>query len=222
MRLTKPQLLVLVLCILLLGSCTSTKDETTNLTVGEKIAKAHGIDQFPEINKMTYRFNVQRDTLLFGRDWQWWPKTGEVVYSRGADTVRFNQFQVESDDIKKTDQSFINDKYWLLFPFQLVWDADVSYIEKEDTSAPISGIKMHHVIVAYTQNGGYTPGDVYELFCDDNWIIQEWVFRRGGQEEPTIICTWEGYEDFNGVKIATEHRNEDGSFRLFFSGLAVE
>ena len=207
---------------LLLVACTDQEKQEENLTVGEKIARAHGFDQFGSINKLSYRFNVQRDTLVFGRDWQWWPKTGDVIYSRGSETVSFNQFQVDNEETKMIDQRFINDKYWLLFPFQLVWDADVSYVQKEDAEAPISGERMHHVVVSYSANGGYTPGDVYELFCDESWVIREWIFRRGGDPEPTIACTWENYVEFNGVKIATEHRNADESFRLFFTGLSIE
>lgn len=211
----------LVLLVWIGVSCASPKEKESELTVAEKIANAHGLDAFYEINHLHYRFNVQRDTIYFGRSWDWSPKSGEVAFY-GSDTIHFNQHQVEVDSIKKIDQSFINDKYWLLFPFQLVWDTDVSYEQQEDKKGPISGEEFKHVVVTYTKDGGYTPGDVYELFCDDDWIIREWIFRRGGNMDPTIVTTWEDYQDFNGVKIATNHLNADGSFRLWFSDINVQ
>lgn len=201
-------------------SCTPEKKESVELTIGEKIANAHGIEAFSTLNMLNYRFNVQRDTVYFGRSWQWSPKSGDVIFY-GNDTIAFNQHSVEEEVIKKVDQSFINDKYWLIFPFQLVWDSDVSLEQKEDKKAPISGQSYRHVIVSYAQ-GGYTPGDVYELFCDEDWMIKEWIFRKQGAVEPTIITTWQDYQDFNGVKIATNHLNADGNFRLWFSELNLK
>ena len=211
---------LLILFVWFVVSCTPSEEQ--NLTVGERIAKAHGFDSFSDVTELKYTFNVQRDTLLFGRSWQWEPQSGDIVYSRDEERIEFNQFSDMDDEMKRIDHRFINDKYWLLFPFQLVWDTDVSYIQEENKPAPISGEVSHHVIVSYSANGGYTPGDVYELFCDDDWIIREWIFRRGGEAEPSIICTWEGYQEMNGMMIATDHRNQDGSFRLFFTGLEVK
>jgi hypothetical protein len=210
--------------VLVLGfwmGCSSSEEQNDNLTIAEKIAKAHGLEAFSRLSQLHYRFNVQRDTIYFGRSWQWSPKSGEVVFY-GSDTVSFNQHLVEEESIKKIDQSFINDKYWLLFPFQLVWDTDVSFEQKDNKIGPITGQEFKHVVVTYTKDGGYTPGDVYELFCDEDWLIREWIFRRGGNVDPTIITTWEGYQDFNGIKIATNHVNADGSFRLWFSDINIQ
>lgn len=212
----------LILSVLWLAIACTGEETQENLTVGEKIAKAHGFDSFNKISMMEYTFNVQRDTLFFNRSWEWNINSGEIVYSRNDERVVFNQKEDKVDEIKTVDQRFINDKYWLLFPYHLVWDSDVSYVQEADKPAPISGKNMHHVVVSYAANGGYTPGDVYELYCDDDWIIREWVFRRGGEPEPTITCTWEGYEDLKGLKIATDHKNADGSFRLYFTNLKVE
>ena len=208
--------------IVLTAGCSSTQEQEAGKTVAEKIADAYGIDSFYKITQLNYRFNMQRDTIYFGRTWKWSPQSGEVAYFKGRDTIRYNQHRVEEESLKKTDQSFINDKYWLLFPFQLVWDTDVSWVQQEDKQGPISGETYKHVVVSYTKDGGYTPGDVYELFLDDDWIIREWIFRRSGNMDPTVITTWEAYREFNGVKIATNHLNADGSFRLWFSEVSVE
>jgi signal peptidase I len=222
MKTSTPSLIALVFVIVLSAGCSVTQEQETEKTVAEKIAEAYGIDNFYKLTQLNYRFNVQRDTIYFGRSWQWRPQSGEVLAIKGKDTIRYNQHRVEEESAKKTDQSFINDKYWLLFPFQMVWDTDVSWEQKEDKAGPISGSTYRHVVVTYTKDGGYTPGDVYELFLDDDWIIREWIFRRGGTIDPTIVTTWEGYQNFNGVKIATNHLNADGSFRLWFSEISVE
>jgi len=215
MKSLTPMLAVLGLVM----ACNVPATETTHeLTPTEKIARAYGIDKFDNMGELDYTFNVQRDTILSGRSWRWRPSSGEVVSISNGDTVSYNNANV-GEDLKQVDHRFINDKYWLLFPFQLVWDSDMSFKLTEKQEAPISGKPMNHLVVTYGSEGGYTPGDVYELFLDDNWLIREWVFRKGGSEEPSLVTTWENYKDFDGIKIALDHYSKDRGFRLFFTNV---
>jgi hypothetical protein len=210
--------------VLVLGfwmGCSSSEEQNDNLTIAEKIAKAHGLEAFSRLSQLHYRFNVQRDTIYFGRSWQWSPKSGEVVFY-GSDTVSFNQHLVEEESIKKIDQSFINDKYWLLFPFQLVWDSNVTFTNMGAQKAPLSGNQLTKLIVLYGDDGGYTPGDAYDLYLDENWIIREWEFRKSGKESPGSMISWESYADFNGIKVATDHYNNNSGLRIFFSNIKFE
>jgi len=40
---------------------------------------------------------------------------------------------------EKIDKNFINDVFWLLFPFQIVWDPTLTFEEEENDKDPISG-----------------------------------------------------------------------------------
>ncbi len=64
------------------------------------------------------------------------------------------------------DSKFINDQTWLIFPF-------------------------HFVSVIYPDTGGYTPGDIHELFLDGEYMITKCIYRRDGSEIPTRISSWD-------------------------------
>jgi hypothetical protein len=125
------------------------------------------------------------------------------------------------EELPTIDGGFINDKYWLMFPFQLVWDTGYTYTIMENIPAPISGQSSTQLTIVYNQEDGYTPGDAYDLFLDENYLIKEWVFRKGNGIEGRPL-TWENEKDFNGVKFATEHKNDDSIKFIWFTGIEVE
>lgn len=208
---------ILIAFIPLLISC---KTETSEITIIEKIAKANGIENFGEVEELRYTFNVRvNDTLRTSRAWKWRPRDKTATLITKDSSVTYN-YKTEAADHKQTDRSFINDQYWLLFPFHLVWD-EMEYEHNEQETAPISGETMQQVIVTYPPDAGYTPGDVYEIFFGDDFMIKEWIYRSGGSTNGSAV-TWEGYEEHGGIKIAKMHKNESGSFELFFTDVSVE
>lgn len=201
-------------------SATRPTEETTERTVVEKIAQAHGLENFEEAKALQYTFNVRvNDSLRTSRAWTWEPESHRVTLSTKDSTVTYNH-QTEASEHEWVDQRFINDQYWLLFPFHLVWD-EMDWQHELETTAPISGENMQRVIVTYPSDAGYTPGDVYEVYFGEDFVIREWVYRSGGSEENPFATTWEAYKDFGGIKISTMHKNKDGSFELFFDGIEV-
>lgn len=217
--------LLAAILMIVLTSCkneseTRSTEKTTEVTVVEKIAQAHGLENFEEATALQYTFNVRvNDSLRTSRAWTWEPDTHRVTLSTKDSTVTYNH-QSEASEHEWVDQRFINDQYWLLFPFHLVWD-EMDWQHESEATAPISGENMQRVIVTYPSDAGYTPGDVYEVYFGEDFIIREWVYRSGGSEENPFATTWEAYKDFGGMKISTMHRNEDGSFELFFDGIEV-
>ncbi|HET7361665.1 MAG TPA: hypothetical protein VFI78_07010, partial [Salinimicrobium sp.] len=110
---------------------------------------------------------------------------------------------------------------WLLFPFHLVWDKmEAAY--DSSAVAPMTGKSMQQLSITYPQNAGYTPGDVYEIYFNDDYIIQEWIYKPGGNEEKALIASWEDYKTMNGIKFSTNHRNKDGTFQIYFTNIDVE
>lgn len=100
-----------------------------------------------------------------------------------TDTVVYNRTSMDSLT-KKTDASFINDKYWLLAPFNLVWDEGVSFSEKENVVAPVSKDTLNQLTILYGGEGGYTPGDAYDFYFGKDYIIKEWIFREANNSIP--------------------------------------
>lgn len=191
-----------------------------------KIANAYGIGNFKKISAIRYTFNVNiRDTHI-RRKWIWEPETDRVWYQEhGPDGKTVERDYLRSDakhpDFdKKTDERFINDQYRLLFPFHLVWD-DVKIVSGEDYPLPILSGHGKRLTVTYPPGSGHTSGDVYEIYYGPDYLIQQWVYRKGGAEKPTRITTWEEHAKAGPILVSLIHKNRDGSFRLWFSDVAV-
>ena len=77
------------------------------------------------------------------------------------------------------------------------------------------------ITLTYPSEGGYTPGDAYDIFFDRNYMIKEWVFRQGNSEQASLTNTFENYQDFNGIKIAIDHKKADGNWNLNFADVSI-
>lgn len=211
--------------LLLIMSCKSDKKGATNtnekeLTTAEKIAQAHGIEFWNSVSQIDFTFNVDRDTTHFERSWSWKPKTGDVTLISGNDTITYNRKNVDSTSLN-ADKAFVNDKFWFLAPFQLVWDTGTTISEPIKAEAPMSKHQMNKISLNYTGDGGYTPGDAYDFYFEDDYLIKEWVFRKDNADEPSMATTWEDYEDFNELTISKTHKKAEGNWKLFFSNIKV-
>lgn len=197
---------------------SQTKNQKDELLL--EIAKAHGFEKWQDINTLEYTFNLDREEDHFERAWTWSPQSGDVELDMDGKKTEFNRNHVP-DSLAETHQKFINDKYWLLFPFQLVWDDGFTHETKKSIEAPISGKKMTQVTVQYNKADGYTPSDMYKIYVDSTHRIQEWGYYPGGQKEPATETTWEDYTTQKGIKIAQMHQNKDASFKLYFTDLKI-
>jgi hypothetical protein len=213
-----------------LGACdTATKKETdtvstntklNNNPTAQKIAKKYGYDAWTKVNTIQFTFNVQRGGNTFSRSWDWNTKTNDVILKTKTDTLTFNHKKPDSLQVK-ADQAFINDKFWLLAPFNLVTDTGVTFSEQAVAIAPISKDTLSLLTVTYSNNGGYTPGDGYDFYYDQNYLIKEWSYRKSNAKEPSLSTTWENNKTINGVTFSTMHADSTGTFKLFFSDITL-
>ena len=191
-------------------------------TILEKVANANGLQNWKDVEDIKFTFNVDRDTTHFERTWTWKPKTNDITATSAEGTIDYNWASMDSI-ANKTNAGFINDKYWLLAPYQLVWDADnVSHTHNKESVAPMSKKAMQKLTIVYGGEGGYTPGDAYDFYFGDDLIIQEWVFRKSNQAEPSMITSFEDYKMLKGLNIATMHKMGEGNFKLYFTNLEVK
>ena len=223
----KNYILGLTALLFLAVGCKDNKKETPQtvavkeLSILDKVANAHGFENWKTVSSIKYTFNVDRDSSHFERTWVWEPKTNNVILTTKEDTVRYNRMSMDSTIIK-TDGGFINDKFWLLGPYQLIWDQHNFTYEHETSSvAPISKEKMQKLTIVYGSEGGYTPGDAYDFYFEKDYKIKEWVFRKGNVKEPIMITSWEDYTNVNGMYIAQMHKMPESNFKLYFTGIEV-
>lgn len=220
-------ILAITACLYLLGckqdgakSTVQEQQPLEQLSPAESIAKAYGIDHWEKVNQLSFTFNLEYDGGGFARSFVWHPKEDRVVYTSATDTVDYLRAGVDSLSLA-ADQRFINDKYWLLVPYQLVWDQGVTFDEVVQEAAPISGRVMNKLTYSYSDKGGYTPGDAYDLYYTEDFTVHEWVYRRGGQPQPVRAYTWEDHKEVNGIRYAAMHKDTTPAFKLFFTDVKV-
>ncbi|WP_224483576.1 hypothetical protein [Robertkochia aurantiaca] len=209
----------LALVLLLLISCNEETDKKP-LSAPEKIAYAHGFENWDKIEEIQFTFNVDRDTTHFERHWIWQPKSDAVTMIYAEDTVSYNRASIDST-VLQADKAFVNDVYWLLAPYKLVWDKGYEYEEPYLDKAPISNDSLQKFSIVYVGEGGYTPGDGYDFYLDQENKVKEWVYRKDNDTAVCMKTTWEDYENLEGLQIATMHQDETGKFKLYFTGLEV-
>lgn len=197
------------------------ENSNENLSVAEKIAFGNGFENWKDVTELKFTFNVDRGDKHYERSWIWNPKSGDVSMMSEKDTVAYNRASMDSI-VMQTDGAFINDKYWLLAPFQLVWDEGTNFSEKENVIAPISKDTLNQLTIVYGNSGGYTPGDAYDFFYDKNYKIKEWNYRQGNSDTISMSTTWEDYKKFNGIEIAQMHKDSTGGFKLYFKNISVK
>lgn len=197
-------------------------DENTILSTAETIALKHGVDHWDQVNEIAFTFNIDRAGNHFERSFIWKPKTQQVTYMSSTDTVAYNRNEPLDSVQLLADKRFINDKYWMLSPFHLVWDKGTTISEEEQVVAPISKDTLNKITLLYGDEGGYTPGDGYDFYYGDDFMVREWVFREGNDPGKTMTNTFEDYANYNGLNIARMHQDSTGGFKLYFTNISVK
>ena len=200
--------------------------------VAEQIAKAYGLDSFGQIEAIRYTWNAEFPGGKVSRTWEWSPKTDTVSYE-GKDkegqpvkaSYQRSQLSSQSDAIKKDiDPAFANDQYWLLLPFHLVWDG-AAVTDDGMQKLPLGDASAQRVVMKYPSEGGYQPGDTWELYIGTDKRVQEMVYRRGSPNPPHLVmATYADYKKAGPLLISTDHRGTvDGKpLHLSLSDVSVK
>ena len=199
----------------------------------QQMFKAYGFESFGQIEKIRYTFNIEG---LLSRTWEWEPKTDLITYE-GKDkdgapvkvTYLRSQLSSQSDFVKnEIDPAFSNDNYMLLFLLHVSWDGGAKVTDEGMHKLPLGNGSAQRVVVKYPSEGGYAPGDTWELYVGADHRVEEFVYRGGGpgiQQRPNVlIATWADYKTAGPLLISTDHRGTaDGKpVRVFYSDVSVK
>jgi len=205
----------------------------TNKITAEQIAKTYGLDSFEQVQAIRYTWNAQFPGVNVSRSWIWEPKTNQVSYE-GKDkdgkpvkaTYIRSQLDSQPANVKnEVDPAFINDNYWLLFPFHAYWDKSPTVTDQGVKTLPLGNGSGELLSVKYPSEGGYTPGDTWDLYLGKDNRVEQMVYHRGGPKKPSIVTTtWEAYKKAGPLLISTDHNgNADGNpVRIFITDVAVK
>jgi hypothetical protein len=115
---------------------------------------------------------VQTLVTNLAHSWEWEPKTGKVTFD-GEDkdgkpvkvTYLRSELNSQPANVKdEIDPAFMNDQYWLIFPFHVIWDASADVQDKGKQKLPLGKGSADQIIVKYPSDVGYTPGDTWNSF----------------------------------------------------------
>jgi hypothetical protein len=223
----------LVFGVLLLAAASRPQ---TRPPIVEALAKTYGLDSYGQVDAIRYTFNLALPALKvnISRTWTWEPKTGQVTYdSKDKDgkpvQVKYMRSQLSTapanvkDDI---EPAFVNDNYWVIFPFHVYWDTSANVEVKDKQKLPIGAGTAKLVSVKYpAEVGGYTPGDTWDLYVGSDGRVEQFIYHRGGPKKPSnVTTTWAGYKKAGPLLFSTDHRGTaDGKpARIFFTDVAVK
>ena len=209
---------------------SSVAEQTARINA-EQIAKTYGLDSFDQIDAIRYTFTVPAANL--SRSWEWEPKTNKVSYEgkdKDGKPVKVSYMRSElgsqPDTVKnEVDPSFVNDNYWLLFPLHAYWDTSATVTDQGMQQLPLGNGTAELVSVKYPSEGGYTPGDTWDLYVGKDNRVEQFAYHRGGTRKPSVaIATWEGYKKAGPLLISTDHHGTaDGNpLRIFISDVSVK
>ena len=227
-----PMIRLLAFAVLVLAATSRAQNRPPIL---EQIAKTYGLDSYGQIEAIRYTWNGEIPGLFkLARAWEWEPKTGKVSYE-GKDkdgkpvkaTYKRSELSSQSDAVKnEVDPAFLNDNYWLLFPFHAYWDTSATVTDEGMKKLPVGSGSAELVAVKYSAElGGYTPGDTWELYVGKDNRVEYLVFHHGGTKKPSLVkATWTGYKKAGPLLISTEHRGTaDGKpLHIFLSHVSVK
>jgi hypothetical protein len=226
---------------LVLAACSKAPERPP---VVEQMAKTYGLDSFGQIEGLRYTWNAEfpgsvkpfdggSGTIKVSRTWEWDPETGTVSYE-GKDnngqplkvTYQRSQLSSQSDVVKnQVDPNFFNDQYWLLFPLHVAWDTSAKVTDEGMQKLPLGEGSGELIVVKYPSEGGYAPGDTWELYVGTDHRVKEFIFHRGGPKKPSlIIATWADYKKAGPLLISTDRRGTaDGApVHIFFTDVSVK
>ncbi len=225
----KPVLTLSMVVLLLngLAACAGVDKKPQDIDVRQRIAQSYGVQYFNQIEQVQYTFNVRKGDKHARRFWIWEPKTDRVTFDAMdyKDPITYYRKDLQtnpSNKLKSIDAWFINDNYWFLFPFHVARDTQTMVEDVGRKKLPMGNGEAACVVVTYPADGGYTPGDVYELYLDENFRVTQWIYRRGGSETPTRIATWEDHRYLGPMVFSLNHRGDDGNFRIWFTQVGVK
>jgi hypothetical protein len=199
----------------------------------DQMAKTYGLDSFGKIEAIRFTFNAELPGVNLSRSWEWNPKTDTVSYE-GKDkegkpvkaTYQRAQLGSQSDAVKnEIEPAFVNDQYWLLFPFHVVWDGSAAVTDEGKQKLPVGDGSAERVVVKYPSEGGYSQGDTWELYVGADKRVEEFIFHRGGDRKPSVvIATWADYKKAGPLLISMDHRGTaDGKpVRISLSDVSVK
>jgi hypothetical protein len=213
----KPLIAAFVSLFVLLAPEAPAEEAASNLPpIATDLWKASGGDNWSKIKEIDFNFVVEQDGKpLFTAAHRW-------DLAAGTDSVKWKDKQGEAHDVmtnltkpategpeKDAYARWVNDSYWLLAPLK-IRDQGV----KVEAGGPkdFNGTSMETINLSFA-NVGLTPTDRYVFYIDPQTKLPKaWDYVPASGNG--LQATWEKYQNFGGLNLATEHNFSGKTIRL--------
>src|SRR5262249_28088214 len=154
----------------------------------QQMFKTYGLESFGQIEKIRYTFHLEAPGQNLVRSWEWEPKTDPIAYEgKDKDGKPANmphqrsQLSAQSAVVRnEINPDFTTDQYWLLFLLHVSWDGSAKVTDEGMQKLPLGNGSAERVVVKYPSEGGYAPGDTWELYVGADHRIEELIYHGGG------------------------------------------
>ena len=206
--------------------------DTTGLEATRRaraVAQAFGLEAWEAVQSVAFTFAVDLPDRSMTRAWVWFPHRQTATLRTAAGVTELDLTRPDGGDAA-AHRHFINDTYWLVFPFQLLWSGPALTLIP-GTDCPLPGVDHTDRLVVDYAAGGYTPGDRYVLFLEPGGTrVHGWSFVRGGAGQPAtadagdggMVSVWSDPVDHEGLMITQRFEDPSGPFTLEFRDVSVE
>ena len=196
---------------------------------GREISKVYGVDDAYRIEGLSFVIRTQDGKVQRRREYTWDVGDDRVEYrGKGPSglpievTYRRDQLAKGDAALNSTiDQWFVDDQFWLLFPFHLTWEKRLITVKSEPQKMRIEPGVSDCLIVQYPE-GSKTAGDTYEIYYTPDHLIREWAYLPNGATEPKFATTWERNAKAGPFLFSLEHRAKDGAVKVWFDRVSVK
>lgn len=178
--------------------------------------KASGGENWGNVKQIDFTFAVEQEgKTLFSAQHSW-------NVAAGTDRVKWKDKQGQDHDVtanlaapsqegeaKDAYARWVNDSYWLLAPLK-IRDRGV----KVEAAGPkdLNGASLETIQLSF-ENVGLTPTDRYLFYIDPQTKLpRAWDYIP--QTGDGLQATWEKYQNFGGLNLATEHNFKGKTIRL--------
>jgi hypothetical protein len=211
---------IAVIVSLLAYAAASARAADESAEKGQQLAtdlwKASGGENWAKVKEVDFTFAVEQDGKpLFSAQhvWNVAANTDEVKWKdkQGQDhQATANLKTPASDGDGKTAYArWVNDSYWFLAPLK-IRDKGV----KVEASGPkeINGVSYETLHLSFDQVG-MTPTDQYVFYLDPKTkLVHAWDYIP--KTGDGMQATWEKYQTFGGLNLATEHNFNGKTIKL--------
>jgi len=214
----KLHIAVIVSLLALTAAAARSADEPSS--EGQQLAtdlwKASGGENWAKVREVRFTFVVEQEGKpLFSAQHVWNVAAGtdQVKWKdkQGKDhQVTANLFAPPSDDEGKAAYArWVNDSYWLLAPLK---------IRDRGVKVEMGGLKDLNGVTCETarlkfDNVGLTPTDQYVFYIDPKTKLpRAWDYIP--QSGTGMQATWEKFQSFGGLNLATEHNFDGKTIKL--------